>query len=397
MSWRDQLRDGKFRGVAFTCMPESRGSGGRRQAVFEYPQREDGDTEDMGRKLRRYACELIVLGPEYMRARDALLSALEAPGPGLLVHPWQGELWVSVDSFDYVETTREGGKVTFSVQFIEKPRVTAPDLTTQPANAVEQAAAAVQERLVAEVAKSFSVAQQGSFVQAAALKAADGWLSRLRSVAGLAGKANMALREMANKIATLVQTPGSLALDLFQLQRSITGSLGLPREALAAQRQMLQAARPRATSSLRVPALTPSHQQERRNAEALSQLIAVAALVEIAGLLERESATALFQSAEEQRELQAEWLAALDEQQAQAAPELGRALTGLKVAYVQAVRAQARVVVGHYRVTTTAPAVVLAYRATGDARDEAELVSRNRLRHPMFVSAGSALELPRHG
>jgi len=41
-------------------------------------------------------------------------------------------------------------------------------------------------------------------------------------------------------------------------------------------------------------------------------------------------------------------------------------------------------------VTTTAPALVTLYRISGDARDTACFIRRNRLRHPLFVPGASA-------
>lgn len=395
MAWRDELRDGMFRGAPFYC-EEAKLRGGRRQAVFEYPQREQGDSEDMGRKLRRFSLDLFVLGEEYMAARDQLLVALESAGPAWLVHPYLGELYVAVEDFDLTESTKEGGIAKFSVQFVEKPTDALDDLLFEQPSQVAAAIAAVQVQAPVAFAESFGVQGQSSFVQTAAASRIDAMLDAVSGIAGPVGAFNVALRKLANSVTNLLLQPGNLALSLIQLQQSLTASLNLPRTALNAQLQLLRSARA-STGGTLAPALTPSHQVERDNAAALQGLTVTAALLEIASLVASEKATALFQSPDDQDALYAEWVSALDERMAAAAGALLTSLQAVQAAFVQEWKRQARLVIGHYRVTTTAPAVVLAYRATGDAKDEGELVARNRVRHPLFVAAGSALELPRNG
>lgn len=395
MAWRDELRDGMFRGAPFYC-EEAKLRGGRRQAVFEYPQREQGDSEDMGRKLRRFSLDLFVLGEEYMAARDQLLVALESAGPAWLVHPYLGELYVAVEDYDLTESTKEGGIAKFSVQFVEKPTDALEDLQFEEPSRVAAAIASVQLQAPAAFAATFGVQGQSSFVQTAASSRISSMLDVIAGVAGPVGAFNVGLRKLANDVTNLLLQPGTLALGLIQLQQSLTASLNLPRTALNAQLQLLRSARA-STGGTLAPALTPSHQVERENAAALQGLTVTAALLEIASLVAGASATALFQSPDDQDALYAEWVSALDERMADAAGALLTSLQALKSAFVQEWRRQQRLVIGHYRVSTTAPAVVLAYRATGDAKDEGELVARNRVRHPMFVAAGSALELPRNG
>lgn len=76
MSWRDQLRDGSFRGVPFKIQA-SRALVGRRGQVHEYPLRDKPYAEDLGRRARAFNVECFVLGADYMAQRDALIAALE--------------------------------------------------------------------------------------------------------------------------------------------------------------------------------------------------------------------------------------------------------------------------------------------------------------------------------
>lgn len=118
MSWINSFRQARFRNASF-FVPSAENSGGRRLAVNEFPKEEKPDVEDMGRKARRYNIEAYILGDEYFGPRDALIDALEKEGPGILVHPYRGNITVSVDSYFYRETVTEGRMVRFNITFVE--------------------------------------------------------------------------------------------------------------------------------------------------------------------------------------------------------------------------------------------------------------------------------------
>lgn len=120
--WRYRLlRPASFRGVSFKVDDAGR-SGGRRQAVFEFPKRDDPYAEDMGRRARRYSIRGYLIGPDYDRSRDALVAAMEQEGPGLLVHYLFGEFQASPDSYDVTETRQRGGYAEFNMAFVEAGR-----------------------------------------------------------------------------------------------------------------------------------------------------------------------------------------------------------------------------------------------------------------------------------
>ena len=52
--------------------------------------------EDLGRRARVMRVDAIILGDDYRVRRDALIEAIEQSGPGKLVHPFYGELTVSL-------------------------------------------------------------------------------------------------------------------------------------------------------------------------------------------------------------------------------------------------------------------------------------------------------------
>lgn len=100
--WRKDIRRASFRGVPFAVYG-GEGLFGRRVALHEYPGRDKPYIEDMGRSTRRIRLSgflvsnsLVYGGGDAKTQRDALVDAVERPGPGVLVHPTLGELIVNV-------------------------------------------------------------------------------------------------------------------------------------------------------------------------------------------------------------------------------------------------------------------------------------------------------------
>jgi len=124
MSWRDDLLPASFRGVPFFVNDHELALG-RRNAEHEFPLRDTGFVEDLGKKNRHYRVIGYVIvvpgsGESYFPDRDALIAALEQGGTGTLSHPYLGELTVNVANDCRVkETLEEGGMATFTMEFID--------------------------------------------------------------------------------------------------------------------------------------------------------------------------------------------------------------------------------------------------------------------------------------
>lgn len=171
MAWRDELRPASFRGVSFYVEGGTL-TFGRRLAIHEYPQREKPYVEDLGKKARVYRLEAFVLGPDYMKDRDALIDALETPGAGQLVHPYYGSLVVTVSSdIDVSETSQQGGMARISATFVEAGELNAPEVTEDTVAAVEEAERTFLDDLKDWFAETFDVSGLGDYVPDAAMDA----------------------------------------------------------------------------------------------------------------------------------------------------------------------------------------------------------------------------------
>ncbi|MDE1713894.1 DNA circularization N-terminal domain-containing protein (plasmid) [Chromobacterium amazonense] len=85
------LVDASFRGVRFDCL-KSVDSAQRDQALHEYPYKDGADVEDLGRKARKVSLSAMFWGKDYPRRLRELVAALDAAGPGELVHPVFGSM-----------------------------------------------------------------------------------------------------------------------------------------------------------------------------------------------------------------------------------------------------------------------------------------------------------------
>lgn len=117
--WIDQYQQASFRGVEFFITSASNGTG-RRINTHKFPDRDDVFHQDLGRKERTYEFDAYIIGGDYFRQREELIKACETPGPGKLVHPYRGELEVVCKNCQYVETTKEGRLVRFTLSFSQQ-------------------------------------------------------------------------------------------------------------------------------------------------------------------------------------------------------------------------------------------------------------------------------------
>ncbi|MEN2426973.1 DNA circularization protein [Chromobacterium vaccinii] len=85
------LVDASFRGVRFDCL-KSVDSAQRDQAMHEYPYKDGADVEDLGRKARKVSLSAMFWGKDYQHRLRQFVAALDAAGPGELVHPVFGSM-----------------------------------------------------------------------------------------------------------------------------------------------------------------------------------------------------------------------------------------------------------------------------------------------------------------
>lgn len=371
----------KFRGVEFFVESADR-SGGRRVVKHEYPLRDLPYGEDMGRKARSFPVEGYVIGDDYLVAKNALIDALEKPGPGELNHPYYGTLRVIVEDYRVRETSDRGGTATFSITFFETPaQPTMPAAVVDAAAKVASSAAAARTAVGAEFLATYSpgllLDSVGNSLRSAML-AVNNTLATLAIPAQQAATLHARVDALTGSVATLVNEPSRILEGLsgvFELFDS--GS------ALAKIYRYEPGPRP--------PGTTPTRVQEQASFDAtyrLNQRLAVIRAVEIAPTETYDSYDAAVATRDALTEL-------LDEQADVAPDDTYPALVQLRADLVKAVPGDNSDLARLLRYTPgfTVPSLVLAHRLYGNLDLEADLVTRNHIRNPMFVPGGRELEV----
>lgn len=391
--WRNRLRPGKFRNAAFQIDRHNAG-GGRRSVVHEYPLRDDPYVEDLGRKAREFPLECFVIGPDYMAARDALLDALDKPGPGILVHPYLGTRLVAVLDYRQSESSDTGGSAQFSITFVDAGRPVQPGANIDTAAAVDVAASAAADAAVEEFADSFSVVGVASFVSEAAVDIVDDLNSDLRTAAGRIAAATgpitafaAQLDQLGANVATLIRTPASLGADIAGVVFALAGVARDAQGALAAYQDLDDFG----VGAVSVPQTTATRDRQANNQSALHKLIQTTAAIESV----RASASIVFVSSTDALSVRDAISDRLDTLMESAGDATYAELVALRAAMVQdiASRGASLPKLVSYTPPATLPALVLAYRLYGDAARDAEIVSRNNIRHPGVVPGGVPLEV----
>jgi len=420
MSWRDQLSKASFRGVPF-FVDTAESAFGRRTVTHEYPLRDKPFVEDLGRRARTVSIEAYVLatpanGLNYMPGRDALIAALEQAGPGVLVHPYLGELRVALQGDAKLkETTAEGGMARFTLTFVESGEAVFPSGQANTPSIVNLRADEAEVAIAKAFEDKFSVDGLPAFVAESAVgqlgNAATvlGDMPKLAPLAdGAMAKFSPDLGALKAKLPDLVRTPLDLAKQLTGIVdqvRSITkaplsvigGPLPNlkrdPQAALKMLRKLFDFGKPGSRfPAPSVPATTSTRLQEASNQGASNALVQQAAAVSAA----RAASEMEFQAFDDAQAVRTELADLLDEQMAATTSDGAyNALAALRSATVKDITARgadlARVV--DYTPGATLPALVLAYDLYEDAGRDAEIVARNHVRHPGFVPGGSPLEV----
>ncbi|MGE0968853.1 DNA circularization protein [Klebsiella sp. WOUb02] len=409
--WED-LRDASFRGVAF-FFRDVEGAGGRRAIPHAYPKKEVGWTEDHGAVLTQQQINVILLGTDYIDQMNRLLAALNTAGPGELVHPWFGVQKVQVGRVTHRLSTEEGGIAYISFEVYEAGE-RFPSGTEDTSATTLSAADKVREALasgdyfaaldgVGSMVDTLLEDMEGFVTSLPTLPdALSEWMDRLNRFKDLAGIVAAAPGEMIRDITGLISDMKDLVSEppfALRVYDPLRDKWEGDRAAQSATKSLVDNISVNTDigfASSVTPASTPETTAAMEtNIVDFRRLVIISTLVAQAEAV----ATATFETGQDAQNTGDQLAERLGETAAEAVEsglrELWRSLRELRFAVAHCAYPQHPGLPELRRVTPprTVPVMLLAYRETGDAENRDELVTRNRLRYPSFITPSQTIEI----
>lgn len=390
--WKDKFRKGSFRGVPFK-IERSTVTGGRRKQDREFAKRDLGNSEDLGRRLKTFALELLVIGDDYFAQRDALEDALNTKGPGELIHPYRGTLKVQAGNYILNETVNEGRLARFSVEFTEAGEIKFPDQVQDDLNQSIDNAEALKDASASVFENIFSVAAQPAFVVESATAKIDAVVdfadNAVKKVTEPVTNFTFALRNIKASVSDLIKTPGKLAAqlrDAFDLLLDEFINEPETSERIFGNFKTL------GDDPAFVPVVgnTPSRNKEQENQDAVLNLTNQLVL----GNQTQAAVDVDFISTNAALQSRNEIVQGLDTQLDIAGDDdLFQAIKDLQTSLTRALPRTGVTELIDIELKKTIPALVIAYNEFEDLNKEDEIVDQNNIEHPGFVPGGETIQV----
>lgn len=391
MSWRDRLLPASFRGVPFH-VENSDVLTGRRLARHDFPARKYPIFEDINALALEYQVLAYVVGQSYMDQRDALLRAVEAPGAGLLVHPYLGSKQVVCVAATLRENTSEGAIARLALTFVEVDLAPVPAPTENREASVTAAAAALTDTSTEELGSAVTAPRAPEFVREATanqtrligsiLAGLDIFTRREQEVAAYARR----VTNLIDSAAALAVAPANLALAVRVAVGSVLDAAENGFEALYAYQALFGLQPAWVTGGL-------SELQRAADRNALALVLATRQLA-VAGAA-RAAMTVSWESYDQAVAARSALVDEIEALTADSGDDLYDALAGLRARLVRALPPEDQDLprLGTFTPVTTLPSLVVAYELYDDARRGDEIATRNGVPYPGFLLAGVPLQV----
>ncbi|WP_333501849.1 DNA circularization N-terminal domain-containing protein [Kluyvera genomosp. 2] len=414
----ETLHEASFRNVPF-YLADNEGTSGRRAIPRAYPKKEVGWTEDNGAVLTQQQINGKLIGKDYQKQLEALLTALNAAGPGELVHPWFGIQKVQVGKVSHKLSTEEGGVAYVNFEVFEAGERLFPAPKEDTSQTALSAADSVTEALangdyfsaldgLGDMTDTLLDDLQGLVMNLPTIPSAlTDWVDRAGRFKDLAG--------------IIIAKPGELVRQFSSLTSSVRDIVSEPPWSLRVYDQLRsQWAGERAASSATksLPAnmpvtvsspangvmgiagsvptttITPSTAMQT-NISDFRQMVVITSVVaqaEAVATMEFSTSDEATQAGDKLAQQLAEFAVTAVENGQR---ELWRTLRDLRFAVVNDVRVRGAQLpdIRTLNTTVTTTAALLAWRETGDTENREAIVSRNRLRDPSFILPSTTIEV----
>jgi len=392
MGFKDELRQGSFRGVKFFTDTSTK-TLGRRAVQHEIPKRDLPFTDDNGRVAETYELEGHILGDDYFTQKKELEKIFTKEGPGELIHPYYGAVFVQVGTVTIQESNLSGFIAKFSAKFLEAGDNRFPKGVNDKGAILLGSIDAAEASAVADFEKKFSVAglPQNALDSARSGigKAADQFKKISKLGGDIADNINQlafTTRNLVAEVNDLMQAPSALAARLQDSFNFLQGAF------TKAEDQANALATFFGFGDEDVSGDTPTRVQEKQNQDALNNFMrriaaakaagsaangtyvsfqdAEAARIEITNQLEEQltldDGTEVFQN-----------LADINANLVDALPDVDLDLPNIKT----------------IEIVASEPTLLLTYDLFESLDNEQDIIDRNGIRHPAFIPSGKSLEV----
>lgn len=383
MSWRTKLQPASFRGVRFQVEVDDM-SAGRRVQVHEYPQRDKPFTEDLGRATREISLTAFVIGDNYIADRDALLKVVEEAGAGTLIHPWYGSQQVVVKECRVSHSNREGGMARFNLSFVEAGELAFPKSGAATASQVRLSSDSFLSTLASNFGSTFSTEGAPDWSVASSVSALSSGLYQFQSYAAKGRGLMVNPSSILGNVDSLLGNPLALANSVISMFSGFSSGYSSNADLNNSFTTLTgyASAMPRTVAGT---GSTPARRQESTNNAALETLMRGAALGNAAAVSSLMPLPVYDDAIANRNTL----TAALDAESLTAPDTVFTAITDLRTKVHQDITERGK---GAARMRTVTmpevrPSLVVAYDLYEDAGRESEIVSRNKVTHPLFVPA----------
>lgn len=391
-----KYRTASFRGVEFK-MDATDTEVGRRVVTHEYPLRDTPYSKDLGRKKQEFSIDGYVLGENYESQRDALIVAVETAGEGTLVHPYLGTKQVVCTGCRIRESKNELGIAYFSFTFAESGKPQFPTTSINPKSKIKGTVEDLQGISSEAFNKVYSVADAPSFVSDSAetgiggfTDVVEGEASKVNTVSSKLADYTYQIRQMKAQVSDIAQSPDKVSSNF---TRSLNSLLALAPGGGAGMKRALQGTLSYG-NNVTQNGDTENRLKEYLNAKAMRDLNKQL----VVGLLSQEASERTYASFEDAVEERTEILTLIDEILDETNDDdVFRGFQKLRAEVVQAVPASdkdlPRIVTTEVFADTSS--LVLSYNIYEKLDLEQDIIDRNKIKNPGFISPAKELKVLR--
>jgi prophage DNA circulation protein len=393
--WKNKLLPASFRNAPFHIEAHSV-SGGRNGVHHSFTKKDEVISEDLSKKAREFSFNAFVLGADYFADRDRLISALEEPGLGTLVHPYLGSVTVAIDysaGYRMSESSSEGRVARFQLNFVRSDETQFPKVVKNTDTSVSEAVDLTRIEAAVAFEDLVMLDRSPEFVRDAMRQDLADLTDTLQESASIRWAADNA--DFQERLNLVSEYATAITLGATAIQQAVTAALSspiIPSNAIGVLEEIARGASiTRAVANSAGPMATPWRKRQATNHSAFKSLVSRNSTASLVQAVSAEK----FDSFEDAIGAMNNTLGHLDREIGRSrSARLSGALEGMRsefVFHMQDTSADLARKISIFN-PVTKPSLVMAYEIYEDLGRASEITKRNKITHPNRVPGGEMVE-----